>query len=179
VTSAPLILVTGVPGAGKSTLARQLATSLDAALLSLDEIKESLYEAGAHLDDRMALRLAAEQELARRAAAEPRAVVVDIWVAPGRDEARTARWIGPLARPVVEVLCRVPAGVAVARYRSRRRAGPHLPPDADMLCRIETAAAAIAPQCLGPTVEVDTVGVVDVNRLVKRIIAVAGHRQAG
>lgn len=169
-TPPPVVLVTGVPGAGKSTLAAQLARSMSAALLSLDEIKESLYAHGAYRHDRGALRLAAEQELARRLAGESRVVVVDIWVAPGRDEQRTADWVGSLGRPVVEVLCRVPAEVATARYRSRRRGGPHLPADEDMLRRIEAAAVTIAPLGLGTTIEVETIGAVDVNHVVGQIV---------
>ena len=170
-TAAPVVLVTGVPGAGKSTLAAELAASLGAAVLSLDEIKESLFAEGDHKDDRSALRLAAEDVLARRIAADPGVVVVDIWVAPGRDEQRTAHWVGLLARPVVEVLCRVPAAVAVARYRCRRRGGPHLPADDDTVRRIEAAADAIIPLGLSTTIEVKTVGPVDVGRVVEQIVS--------
>ena len=41
---ADVVLVTGVPGAGKSTLGLALAEGLGAPFLSLDAIKEELYE---------------------------------------------------------------------------------------------------------------------------------------
>jgi predicted kinase len=174
----PVVLVTGVPGAGKSTLAHRLAGTLYGVLLSLDETKETLYSQGIHIDDRAALRFAAERDLARRAAAEPRTVVLDIWGAPGRDEERTRGWIGRLERAVVEVLCRVPPAVAVERYRSRHRTGPHLPADDETLRRIEAAADVIAPLVLGAVIEVDTSGLVDVARLVARIVAAADSARA-
>ncbi|MDX6308767.1 MAG: hypothetical protein QOI06_1813 [Nocardioidaceae bacterium] len=177
-TAAPVVLVTGVPGAGKSTLAAQLATALSAGFLSLDEVKESLYAEGVHMRELGALRLAAEHELAQQIAAESRAVVVDIWVAPGRDEQRTAHWVGLLGRPAVEVLCRIPGAVAVDRYRSRRRSGPHLPPDDDTVRRIEAAAVAIAPLGLGATIEVETLGAVDVGRLAGQIVTILGADKA-
>ena len=39
-----LVVVTGPPASGKSTLARELASSLDVPFLSKDELKERLYE---------------------------------------------------------------------------------------------------------------------------------------
>jgi predicted kinase len=39
-----LILMAGLPGTGKSTLARQLAPALDAAILSKDTVRHALFE---------------------------------------------------------------------------------------------------------------------------------------
>ena len=39
-----IILVTGSPGVGKTTLANPLAKALNFTLISRDEIKETLYE---------------------------------------------------------------------------------------------------------------------------------------
>jgi len=41
---ASAVVVTGVPGAGKTTLASAIAAGLGALFLSLDGIKEDLYE---------------------------------------------------------------------------------------------------------------------------------------
>lgn len=152
----PLVLLLGVPGAGKTSLGQELAPALSATLLSLDAIKEARFAAGLDRDDRFAMRLACEAELVSRAGAEPGPVVVDVWVEPGRDDDRITRWLDAQSRPVVQVICRVPADVAVARYLARPRSGPHLAADAATLERIRAAVEAIGPLGDWPTVEVDT-----------------------
>jgi hypothetical protein len=94
-------------------------------VLSLDAIKESLYAAGVHPENPYELRLAAEAELNRQLGHPVITAVVDIWVAPRRDTDRVATMFRAHGRDVVEVLCRVPADVAVERYSRRQRSGPH------------------------------------------------------
>lgn len=163
-----LVVVTGVPAAGKSTVARILAEALGAELLSLDEIKEQLFESSPENVDRFALRLAAEAELWARIGDATGPVVVDIWVAPGRDDERVTAAIAPQAI-VVEVLCRVSADVAVQRYVDRVRSGPHLPADAVTLQRIRDAVAVIRP--LGPfrCLELNTEGRPDVSEVIAQL----------
>lgn len=167
-----MVVVTGVPGAGKSTLARAVAEVTGSAFVSLDEIKESLHAAGVATDDRHALRLLAEQRFFELVGSAEDGVVADIWIAPGRDTARVADGFLALALPLVEVVCRVPAEVAVSRYASRVRGGPHLPPDDAMLARIRQAVDDFEPMGICPVVEVDTSVPVDAARLVERLAAV-------
>jgi predicted kinase len=165
----PLVVVTGVPGAGKTGLATALAHRLGSALVSLDEIKEEL-AADAADTPREWLRLDAEAELVRRLEAFEGDAVVDIWVAPRRDTERLRGLLDPWWADVVEVRCEVPAELAVARYVARgRTTPPHLPPDADTLDRIREAAEH--PESLGAprTVVVDTSGLVDVGDVVTAV----------
>jgi predicted kinase len=165
----PLVVVTGVPGAGKTTLAGAVADRLGCALVSLDQIKEEL-AADAADTPREWLRYDAEAELVRRLEVFAGRAVVDIWVAPRRDTDRVLALLQPWWDRVVEVRCRVPADVAVARYVARgRRVPPHLPPDAETLARIRDAAER--PEALGAarTVVVDTSGPVDLGSLVSAI----------
>jgi predicted kinase len=164
-----VVVVTGVPGAGKTTLARALAEVLRGTLLSLDEIKERLYDASAHQVVGHALRVAAERDLAEQLATCKGTAVVDIWAQPGRDTDRVARIVTVERRSVFEVLCRVPAQVAVDRYRARPRSGPHGPPDEETLGRIRKAASVIAPLGVGRCIEVDTTGPVDLRALLRSI----------
>jgi predicted kinase len=165
----PLVVVTGVPGAGKTSLATALAHRLGVALVSLDEIKEEL-AADAADTPREWLRHDAEAELVRRLEAFEGDAVVDIWVAPRRDTERLRGLLDPWWADAVEVRCEVPAEVAVARYVARgRTTPPHLPPDDETLDRIRDAAER--PESLGAprTVVVDTTGLVDVGDVVTAV----------
>ncbi len=166
---APLLVVTGVPGAGKTTLGSALAVALGATFLSLDEIKASLYVAGVQTPDPYGLRLAAERELAVQLAAADGAVVVDLWIAPGRDTDRITGLLAQQDREIVELLCRVPADLAVARYAHRSRSGPHLPPDEPTLKRIRDASDVLKPIGLGTCIEVDTSQPVDIAEVLDRL----------
>jgi predicted kinase len=173
-----VVVVTGVPGAGKSTLAQALAPALGAELLSLDALKESIFASGDHVDDRCALRFAAEAALRDRLLTATGSVVVDVWVAPDRDEWRIRPLLTVSARPVVELMCRVPAGIAVERYRLRTRSGPHRPADPETLERIRDAVAKIRPLELGRCIDVDTGGPVDLPALVARVTDLARTSKA-
>jgi predicted kinase len=171
----PLVVVTGVPGAGKSSLATVLADRLGCVLVSLDEIKEEL--AGEAEDTpREWLRYDAEAELVRRLEAFAGEAVVDIWIAPRRDTERVVDLLKPWWDRVVEVRCHVPAGVAVERYVARRRPWPHLPPDDATLDRIRDAAEH--PESLGAprTVVVDTSRPVEIGDVVTAVRRETGAR---
>jgi predicted kinase len=151
----PLVVVTGVPGAGKNTLAAALAARLGIFPVSLDAIKEEL-AADAPDTPRDWLRWDAEQEVVRRLEAVAGEAVLDIWVAPRRDVERVRGLLSPWWDRLVEVRCEVPAEVAVARYVARPRGAPHLPPDTGTLERIRDAAVHPEPLGAPRTVVVDT-----------------------
>jgi glucokinase len=163
-----LLVVTGVPGAGKTTLGSALAAALEVPFVSLDSIKEELYLSDVD-GDPFELRLAAEAEMERRLNAIEGRAVVDIWIAPNRDTNRVARLLRGQHRDVVELLCRVAAEVAIERYTRRRRTGPHRPADASTLRRIHEAAKDFQPMRIGRCIEVDTSRPVNVGRLINQL----------
>jgi len=172
----PLVVVTGVPGAGKTGLATALAERLAIAMVSLDEIKEEL-AVEAEDTPREWLRYDAEAELVRRLEAFAGEAVVDIWVAPRRDTERVRDLLKPWWDRVVEVRCQVPAAVAVERYAARERSWPHLPADAATLARIRDAADH--PEALGAprTVVVDTTRPVEIGEVVTAVRRETGARR--
>jgi predicted kinase len=174
--SKPLVVVTGVPGAGKTSLATALAERLGSALISLDEIKEEL-AAQAEDTPRDWLRYDAEAELAHRLEAFAGDAVVDIWIAPRRDTERIRDLLKRWWDLMVEVRCEVPAVVAVERYAARPRPWPHLPPDEDALSRIRDAAEH--PEALGAprTVVVDTTRPVEIGDVVAAVRRETGVRR--
>jgi predicted kinase len=165
-----LVVVTGVPGAGKTTLGSALARRLGCAFISLDAIKEEL-AADAAQTPRDWLRFDAEDELVRRLKAFAGEAVVDIWIAPRRDTARITALFQPWWSSLVEVQCVVPADVAVARYSARERGWPHLPADEQTLRRIRTAVAHPDPLEAPRTIVVDTTRRVPVAALARTLRA--------
>jgi broad-specificity NMP kinase len=170
-----LVVVTGVPGSGKTTLASALSRRLGCACISLDAIKEEL-AADAPETPRDWLRFDAEAEIVRRLQAFDGEAVVDIWIAPRRDTARITGLLAPWWPTLVEVQCVVPADVAVARYAVRERGWPHLPADEQTLRRIRTAVAHPEPLEAPRTVVVDTTRRVAVASLARTLRAEARGR---
>ena len=163
--------MTGVPGSGKTTLGRALAGALGATFVSLDTVKEELWPTSTWADG-WALRRAAEAEVLARAQAADGDVVIDIWVAPGRDDARVSALFVDWPVPVVQVACVVTADLAVGRYVARDRSlGPHGPTDERLLQRIRDAVPLMGPLGPGPYLAVDTSAPVDVPALVTTLRA--------
>ena len=175
-TPRPLVVVTGVPGAGKTSLATALAERLGCALVSLDQIKEEL-AADAEDTPREWLRYDAEAELVRRLEAFAGEAVVDIWVQPRRDTDRVVALLEPWWDRVVEVRCQVPAVLAVERYVARERAWPHLPADEETLARIRDAAARPESLDAPRTVVVDTSRPVEIGDVVTAVRRETGTRR--
>jgi predicted kinase len=164
------VLVAGWPGSGKSTLAAALAGELGLPLLAKDEIKEALMEGLGRPETVAASRRlgkAAVLVMLRAARTCPGAVLDSTWFDYALPLART------LPGPLVEVHCAVPLDLARARYRARaghRHAG-HLD---DARSDRELWGEPSRPPGLGPVVEVDTSGPVDIAELaaaVARVLA--------
>lgn len=116
-----IIVVSGPPGAGKTSLAVPLARALGLPLLSKDVIKESLYDSlGPEPGDALAwsrrLGAAAMELLWRLAEDFPAAVLEANFRTQSVLERDRLRRLS--VRPV-EVFCKVPTQLAAERYASR------------------------------------------------------------
>ncbi|GAB3410392.1 hypothetical protein GCM10027515_30670 [Schumannella luteola] len=154
------ILVNGLPGSGKSSLARQLGGILGAPVLAKDALKESF---GELLPDGDSARLGgiAMDTLWRLAAETEGGVIVDAVLDRSRDLEFARRGLEVAGSPrTVELWCEVPVEVARERFAARQpsRAGVHRDWDA--------AFEAFQPLALGPVVRVDTSGPVEFEALV-------------
>ncbi len=115
-----LVLVTGLPGSGKTTLAVALATKLDLPLIGKDRYKEILFELLGVGDMDWSRRIGqAAIALQYDAMSSIRSAVVDSALWTGLSEPE----VEALELPLVQVHCRCPFEVARARYFARVAAG--------------------------------------------------------
>ena len=159
-----LVIVSGPPGAGKSTLAGPLAADLGLPLLAKDAIKESLFDALGHVDDdplASSRRLGgAAMELLWRLAAECPAVVIE---ANFRTQSafERARVLDLCERPV-EVHCRVPAPLAAQRFTHRADGDAYHEVHVARSMPLDFFEQFTEPFGIGTVIEVDTTSPVDV-----------------
>ena len=153
-------MVSGAPGTGKSTIARELGAGLRFCVLSLDPIKEALADVLGLGDEDWSNRVgdAAAEVVFRLAAEHPDAIAEGWWRRDRRDRA-IAEFSG-----AVEVFCHCDPALAGSRVATRLGAARH-PIHRDMInpagvgaaAHIASLAATVTPLGLGgPLVEVDT-----------------------
>jgi predicted kinase len=154
-----LVLVTGPPASGKTTLARPLAGHLGLPLLGKDTIKEALFDALGTGDRAWSRRLgAASYQVLLALLREIPAAVVDANFSPTHGPALLAACQRP-----IEVFCRCPAVEVVRRFdqRAPSRHPGHVDHTLDQDAKTRLFAGA-APLALGgPVLEVDSSGPVD------------------
>lgn len=165
-----LIVLNGMAGAGKTTLAAPLAAALGAVLVSKDAIKEALGDAvDAPLPTRDVGALASDALWRIAAMLDGTVIVESVWLT-GRDEEWFRRGWESIGSPrSVEVWCEAPRAVMRERYVTRPRHPVH--DDATRIAEWDAAAAVAAPITGFPVVRVDTSEPVDVHGLAAGIRA--------
>ena len=164
-----LVVVTGAPGSGKTTVARALAAELGLPLVAKDDVKEALFDALGTGDREWSRRLG-------RATYDVLFVVARRLLEAGASCVLESNFSNPeplRALPparVVQVLCAAPHDVVLDRYAARARHPGHL--DAEIVEELRERLAADEWKPLdigGELIELDTSGSVDVGALAARI----------
>jgi len=156
-----IVLLSGPPGSGKTTVARPLAERLGFALLSRDDLKETLYTAlhgtPGDLDFSRTIGAAAMEVLWALAPHCPAVILeANFRTRSAYEREKVAALLALPGTQMVEVYCRLPREEASRRFADRARRERHHP--AHVLAEMppERMAEYEEPFALSPVIEIDT-----------------------
>ena len=143
----PFIVISGIPGSGKTRLGCQLAAALNLSFLDKDDFLERLFAQHGTGDAAWRRKLSRESDalLEREAAASSGAVLVSFWHQPGMssDSGTPTAWLLSLSQCLVHVHCVCAPEMAAARFLQRKRHRGHLDRDttpADLVANLRVLA---------------------------------------
>lgn len=156
------VVFSGVPGSGKSTVARHVAPRLSLPLLDKDDFLDELFSKRGVGDEtwRSTLSREADARLVRTAWELPGACLVSWWrnYRISETTGTPIEWLTALRAPVVEVHCRCRVETAVDRFLARQRHAGHLDASrtrTSLLTQFSVFDAAGPLNC-GPLLVLDT-----------------------
>jgi glucokinase len=175
------VIVSGLPGSGKSTVASGLADDLGFPLFDKDDYLEALFvdTAAGNPQQRALLSRRADailEETARRSAG---GVLSSWWRHPksNADSGTPVSWLTSLPGQLVEVHCVCPPAVAATRFLTRTRHPGHCDERHSEATLLSTFVeqATLGPLGVGSLVEVDSELVVDRAALAVKVRALVGR----
>jgi hypothetical protein len=159
---ARFIIISGLPGSGKTTLARNLAPALSLPVIDKDQILERLFESKGVGDAtwRRALSRESDLILEREATGSDGAILVSFWRVPGMtaESGTPTGWLKSISGTVVNVHCVCDPELAAERFLQRKRHPGHLDSRTSYRELLATFRnlSRLPPLGIGPRIEVDT-----------------------
>ena len=159
---AAVIIVTGLPASGKTTVAKKLAAGLGWPFLDKDDFLEKLLKKYpvCSFDDRKQLSRLSDDLFWAKAENLNNAVLVSHWKPRlgAIDTGTVTEWIPNKFRKIIEVYCACRPQIAMSRFKQRKRHPSHLdnsrtPKDVE---RQMISLADGYPLNLGTTLSVNT-----------------------
>jgi hypothetical protein len=179
----PFVVVSGLPGSGKTTLARRLAPVLDLPVIDKDDILERLFEARGIGDLAWRRTLSRESDtlLQHEAVASDGAILTSFWHLPGMptDSGTPTDWLTGLSNQIVNVHCICDVETAAERFLSRTRHPGHLDGERSLRDVVASLQRLPTPGYLnvGARIDVDTTVERDMTDVPHRIrAALAAYR---
>jgi predicted kinase len=169
------IVVSGIPGCGKSTLGEALAENLDFPYLDKDAILERLLDEVGCFDEKTRHRLsrAADRKFEITALSLSNAVLDSFWRHPRAQttSGTSSTWLTASDVHTVEILCSCAPELAATRYLDRKRHPGHLDSarSHSSLVAQSLELVRMLPLGVGPLIAVDTTDTVDTSELAERV----------
>ena len=173
--SSRFVVISGLPGSGKSSLAQRLSAPLALPVIDKDDILEALFEAKGVGDDAWRRALSRESDLILRGRAEASsgAILVSFWRLPGMGEGSgtPTDWLADLVGRRLHLRCLCPVEIAAARFNRRQRHPGHRDRSRSFEEILENirSVARLGSLELEPRIDVDTSGGLDLENLVGQI----------
>ena len=165
------IIVSGPPGAGKTTLARPLAKVLGFPLLTKDDFKETLYDQlhGEPGDLEFSRKIGGiAMELLWNMASHCPQAVLEANFRPNSEYQRTR--IRALGENVIEIYCRCDLDEVARRFAERAKSADHHPAHFWSEIEPDELKQYDQPINIGSIIEVNTGAKVDINTIVATIL---------